>query len=393
MKNEKTIEKKSAKDFIYLTSCMLNVVAPDRSRLETMDLSKVYKLAKRHMLASAIYMSLEQADCLMYMDKELAAEWRMYTDAVLRKNILMNVERKRILDRFESEGIWYALLKGCIIADYYPDFGMREMADNDILFDAACQERVRDIMIERGYHVESYKESHHDVYLKEPAYNFEMHRDLVDRLDFSGLYMYFADVSERLIRNTDRQYECHLSVEDFYIFFIGHAFKHYEYAGGTGLRTLADTYLLNRQLKMDRESLEQTFKTLRINKFEQELAHLADKVFNEPEIIYCSSGDTKLTFSERQMLEFILGSGVFGTRNNRIRKQLVRDGGSDDIHIMTRITYILHRLYPKGEGYVVRYPFFYKHVWAYVFLPIYRLARRGNIKSLIREVKMAWKIR
>ena len=129
MKNEKTIEKRSARDFIYLTSCMLNAVAPDRSRLEAMDLSKVYRLATRHMLASAIYMSLEQADCLTYMGKELAAEWRMYTDAVLRKNILMNVERKRILDRFESEGIWYALLKGCIIADYYPDFRISDSHD------------------------------------------------------------------------------------------------------------------------------------------------------------------------------------------------------------------------------------------------------------------------
>ena len=71
MKNEKTIEKKSARDFIYLTSCMLNAVAPDRSRLEAMDLSKVYRQAKRHMLASAIYLSLEQADCLTYIDKEL----------------------------------------------------------------------------------------------------------------------------------------------------------------------------------------------------------------------------------------------------------------------------------------------------------------------------------
>ena len=215
MKNEKTIEKKSAQDFIYLTSCMLNVVAPDRSRLETMDLSKIYKLAKRHMLASAIYMSLEQADCLMYMDKELAAEWRMYTDAVLRKNILMNVERKRILDRFESEGIWYALLKGCIIADYYPDFGMREMADNDILFDAAYQEKVHDIMVERGYRVTEYKVSNHDVYVKEPAYVFEMHKDLMSRPAFPELYKYFADIDERLIRNADDTYERRLSTEDF----------------------------------------------------------------------------------------------------------------------------------------------------------------------------------
>ena len=36
------------------------------------------------MLALAIYLSLVQEDCLMNMDNELAAEWRMYTDAVLR---------------------------------------------------------------------------------------------------------------------------------------------------------------------------------------------------------------------------------------------------------------------------------------------------------------------
>ena len=372
---------------------MLNTTPPNRSWLEVMDLSKVYELAKRHMLASAIYMLLEQTDCLKCLDEELAAEWRMYTDAVIRKNILMNVERKSILDRFETEGIWCVPLKGCIIADYYPDFGMREMADNDILFNAECQEKVRDIMIERGYQVESYNESNHDVYLKEPAYNFEMHKDLMARVDFPELYVYFADISGRLIRNADKQFECHFSDEDFYIYFIGHAYKHYEYTGGTGLRTLADTYLLNRRFEMDRGYLEQEFKKLRITKFERELAHLAEKVFSDPEIIYRSADDTGLTYSEKLMLEYILGSGVFGTRNNIIRKQLVKDGGRDEIGYKARVIYILHRIYPKGKRYAERYPFFYKHVWAYVFLPIYRLARRGNIKSLIREVKMAWKIR
>lgn len=392
MKNEKTIEKKSARDFIYLTSCMLNAGAPDRSRLEAMDLSKVYRLAKRHMLASAIYLSLEQADCLMYMDKELAAEWRMYTDAVIRKNILMNVERKRILDRFESEGIWYALLKGCIIADYYPDFGMREMVDNDILYDAAYQEKVHDIMVERGYRVIEYKVSHHDIYMKDPAYNFEMHKDLVSRPFFPEFNAYFADISSRLIRNTDIECERHFTNEDFYIYFVIHAYKHYEFTGGTGLRTLADTYLLNR-LEMDHGYLEREFQKLGVTKYEQEMAHLAEKIFSEPESIYRSAGDTGLTYSERHMLEYILGSGVFGTMNNSVRKKLLRDEGGNDIRLKTRVTYILHRLYPKGEGYVVQYPFFYKHVWAYVFLPVYRLARRGNIKRFIREAMLALKTR
>ena len=302
MKNEKTIEKRSARDFIYLTSCMLNAVAPDRSRLEAMDLSKVYRQAKRHMLASAIYMSLEQADCLMYMDNELAAEWRMYTDAVLRKNILMNVERKRILDRFESEGIWYALLKGCIIADYYPDFGMREMADNDILFDAAYQEKVHDIMVERGYRVTEYKVSNHDVYVKEPAYVFEMHKDLMSRPAFPELYVYFADIDGRLIRNADKPYERRLSTEDFYIYFVGHAYKHYEFTGGTGLRTLADTYLLNR-IEMDRGYLEREFQKLGVTAYEQEMAWLVEQDFRETESNYRLAGETGLANTERHLLQ------------------------------------------------------------------------------------------
>ena len=393
MKNEKRTERKAAQDFIYLTACMLNAADPDRSRLDKMDLSEVYRMAKRHMLASAIYMSFEQAGCLEYMDEELASEWLMYTDAVIRKNILMDVERKHIIDRFEKEGIWYALLKGCIIADFYPDFGMREMGDNDILFDATYREKAHDIMYERGYHVTEYKESNHDVYVKEPAYVFEMHTDLMSRLALPEFYAYFADISGRLIRSTDKQYERHFSNEDFYIYFIVHAYKHYEYNGGTGLRTLADVYLLNRRLEMDRRYLDREFQKLRVTKFERELAHLADKVFNEPEIVYHSTLNTGLAYSERQMLEYILGSGVFGTRNNSMRKRLVRDGGREDIHFKTRVTYILHRIYPKGQGFREAYPFFYKHVWAYIFLPVYRLARRGNIKSLIREAMLALKTR
>ena len=67
--------------------------------------------------------------------------------------------------------------------------------------------------------------------------------------------------------------------------------------------------------------------------------------------------------------------------------------GREDIHFKTRVTYILHRIYPKGQGFREAYPFFYKHVWAYIFLPVYRLARRGNIKSLFREAMLALKTR
>ena len=393
MKTEKTSEKRGVQDFIYLTACMLNAVAPEKSRLEVMDLLKVYKLAKRHMLASAIYLSIEQGNCLMYLEDALAAEWRMYTDAVIRKNILMDVERTNLLNRFESEAIWYVPLKGCIIANYYPDFGMREMADNDILFDATCHEKVRDIMVERGYCVEAYKESNQDVYLKEPSYNFEMHKDLMNKFSYPKFFAYYENIKDCLIKDENNNYGWHFSDEDFYIFFIVHAYKHYEFGGGTGVRTLADAYILNKRFVYEKTYIRQELKKLGIYKFEKEFAGLADKVFRQPEAIYKIDKHVHLSIEERDMLDYVIGAGVFGTRNNAMRNQLVRDGECERIHFLTRIRYILHRLYPKGEGFRERYPFFYKHVWAYIFLPVYRLARRGNIKSLIREAKLALKIR
>ena len=55
--------------------------------------------------------------------------------------------------------------------------------------------------------------------------------------------------------------------------------------------------------------------------------------------------------------------------------------------------YVFRRFFIPREIIPEAYPFFYKHVWAYIFLPVYRLARRGNIKSLIREAKLALKTR
>ena len=46
---------------------------------------------------------------------------------------LMDVEREEIITFFEEKNIWYLLLKGLIIREYYPNPALREMSDNDIL--------------------------------------------------------------------------------------------------------------------------------------------------------------------------------------------------------------------------------------------------------------------
>ena len=64
-----------------------------------------------------------------------------YNKAV-RKNVILDVERTAIFEEFERKGIWYMPLKGSILKELYPENGMREMADNDVLYDAKNNEKL-----------------------------------------------------------------------------------------------------------------------------------------------------------------------------------------------------------------------------------------------------------
>lgn len=54
-------------------------------------------------------------------------------------------ERRYFL--FEKAGIWYLPLKGVILKEMYPVYGIRQMADNDILFDFTYRKEVKDIFL------------------------------------------------------------------------------------------------------------------------------------------------------------------------------------------------------------------------------------------------------
>ena len=66
--------------------------------------------------------------------------------------MLLDAERHRLEKNLTEHGIWYMPLKGSILKDWYPKFGMREMADNDILFDASKRKEVKAIFSGPGIH-------------------------------------------------------------------------------------------------------------------------------------------------------------------------------------------------------------------------------------------------
>ena len=249
------------------------------------------------------------------------------------------------------------------------------MSDNDMLYDAEKQQEVMQIMLEHGYTAESVGVSHHDVYMKQPVLNFELHTALFCDKHAEPLYRYYADIQRLLIKDEGNNYGYHFSDEDFYVFMTAHEWKHYN-GSGTGIRSLLDCYVYckNKGNTLDWNYITEQCKQIEIADFEQERRQLAVKVF---------SSDTlpDLTDAETDLLMYYLTSGTYGTFENAIKKKL-KD--------QTKLSFWVHSIFIPRKQMNVSVPFTAKSSLLY---PVGVAWRCGRVlikrrDRLIRTIKM-----
>lgn len=360
----------TTKDLIYLLACAVNEQKPDAERVKAMDLDQLYNLAKFHTVRAAAFIALRSAGV------ENRDFHQAYNKAV-RKNVMLDVERTAILEEFEKNGIWYLPLKGSILKELYPENGMREMADNDVLYDSTKQSKVSEIMASHGYSAESVGKSHHDVYMKPPVLNFELHTELISSVHSEPLYRYYSNAKRLLIKDRENTCGYHFSDEDFYVFMTAHEWKHYN-GSGTGIRSLLDCYVYCKVKgdKLDWKYIKEQCKQLEIADFEQERRQLAAKIF---------SSDTlpELTESEHDILMYYLTAGTYGTFENGIKRKL--KGRS-------KASFWLHSIFIPRKQMNVSVPFTAKTPLLYPVGVVWRcvrvlVLRRDRIKRTVKVVK------
>ena len=356
------------KALIYMLSCAVNGIVPDTARVQAMDLEKLYRLAKFHSVRGAVCIALKRAGV---QDKQFD---QAYKKAV-RKNIYLDMERNAIIADFEKQGIWYMPLKGSVLKDLYPENGMRQMADNDVLFDADKQELSKEIMLAHGYTAEHYGVGNHDVYMKPPVLNFELHTALFGSAHAEPLYKYYADTKRLLQRDEGNNYGYHFSDEDFYVYMTAHEWKHYN-GNGTGIRSLLDCYVYCK-IKGDNlnwKYITEQCKQLEIADFEKERRALAVRVFFSDKL-------PDLTESEQEMLMSYLTAGTYGTIESSIKKKLKQQ---------SKEKYILSNMFPnldymkRSVGFVRKIPLLYPFGIVYRWGRI--LVKRRNYLSVILKV-------
>ena len=365
---------RTSDQLLYLMACALQGVSAQEEVLADADLKQLLIMARKHSVASMVCMALEKTAVFANADEAAKKQWLEVKNKAVRKNMLLDAERKAILHELEIQGIWYMPLKGSILKDWYPKPGMREMADNDILFDPSGREQVREIFQNRGYKTVSFRKGNHDVYEKAPIYNFEMHVELYHKI-YDTFNEKYADVKQRLIPDAEVPYRLHFTPEDFYVFVIAHAYKHYS-SSGTGIRTLADIYIMNQKLggTMNWEYVDSELRGLGIFSYERESRELAQKLFGIAEL----PTEANLSEAEQQMLAYYLGASTYGTIENRTlnkMRKLQPDGGAITAH--TKRKYLLSRIFPGREWCEAYAPTVYKYPVLLPFFWVWRLAVKG----------------
>ena len=358
--------RKAAEDLIYLLSCAVNGETPDPGRLEACDLTEVYLLAKRHNLAAAADIALESAGVRIPVFVQARAK-------ALRKNALLDSETAAVAAALSARGIWYMPLKGAVLQRYYPQYGMREMSDRDILFDASRARDVRQVMEGLGFQAIPSEYGNVDVYYKPPVLNFEMHRTLVARGHSRKLFNYYQAVEKRLLPAVGL--ERRFTPEDFYIFMLVHEFRHYSH-GGIGLRALLDVYVYLRREQPDMVRVRKELDSLGLRQFEEKNRLLAQQLFER----------IPLSEEQEEMLDYILSSGSFGRFDHIVENQLAQKGKLS--YFMTKLILpmdLMRDRYPVLDRAAFLYPVCWIHRAVYSLL-FKRERVRYEINALTKSI-------
>ncbi|WP_316630570.1 nucleotidyltransferase family protein [uncultured Ruminococcus sp.] len=356
--------------WLHLLICALNGKQPDKEQLMKTNPQELYQLADAHSMLSITAFALN-----------LIGVWEPHFEQAktkaLRKLALFDIERENIYRELNQAGIWFCPLKGIILKDDYPLFGMREMTDNDILCDPLRMADIKAVMENLGYECTSYNEWHHDTYAKSPCLEFEMHHSLFKDEQMPLFTEYYADIFDKLIPAENAEYR--FTDEDFYIYMLAHEYKHFSHFG-TGMRSLTDVYVfLKTHPDLDWEYLETELSKLKLTEFEQHSRELANKVFT----------NTTLTEDEtEQLLHFYLDSSLYGSIENGEYNNLTRTLDGED-NKKVKAKYFLNRFFISGKVLEKNYPFFYRHKYLLPFLYVYR-PFKGLIthpKGIIHDTK------
>ena len=333
------------------------------------SLSALYKLSKAHDLAHLVADALDK-NGLLDLNDDTAKKFSRERQMAVYRYEQINYELEELCQALETAEIEHIPLKGSVIRRLYPEPWMRTSCDIDILVREEQVETVVKLLVE-NLHYEYGERDEHDVSLYSAGgVHLELHFKLSDvRITQKGENV-LAGVWALSAPREGWSYRKEMSDGMFYFFHLAHMAKHF-YEGGCGVRPFIDLWILNHKTPYERSEREKLLKEGSLSKFESGARALSEVWFSGAE------QDERT----RNMQDYILCGGVYGTMENGVVVKQARRGG--------KFKYILSRIFVPYKVLVIRYPSLKKHKWLFPFYQVRRWGRlllKGKAKKSMREL-------
>ncbi len=367
------ISKNNKNSNIAIKLAALSLAGESLSEISYTDeeMKAAFEYAKAASIGAITYMAIENAltEDQAFDEESFYFKWKKLRLNAYRRNILFDKETKKILDFFNQNNIWYMPLKGAVIKNLYPTPDVREMNDIDILVDETKRDEIKNFMISNGYkpweHKDKDDDENSDDYIKDPFLYFEIHKYLFEEVYSPEIAKHYENVKDMLVKDEDNNSGYHFADEEFYIYLLVHAYKHF-IRNGVGVRFLMDVYVyLNSHQELDLEYIDNTCEKLGIKTFENDVRKVAKMMFD----LNTEVAEDSLTKTEKSVYESIIGAGVFGNIETRWKNQVYDLDPTGEI---SKAKYIKSRLFPDDKWYRIYHPFVYKHKIVKPFFIIYR---------------------
>lgn len=341
MKQFKNIEKNN-----FINLIISGVLNKKIDNLKLSDPNKMITLSTFFSLEAIIYNAFKINN--IEIDDKFK---KIYKEAYM-KALVQDSELGILLEEFSKAHLYHLPLKGSILRTYYDDPTKRSMADLDILFHEEDLEKAGEVVKELGYEEEQMG-GNHDVYYKKPFMNIELHRAMID-ISYDT-HDYYNDIWDRL---DCHNYTATMTKEDFLIFNIIHAGKHF-ITGGAGLRFLIDLYFFNQKEKeLNWEYIKEELKKVGYDKYAEIMFSISDKLFKEID----------LNDDELYILDYLLKSGTYGTFDNAAAIGVAKEDNKKG----SKLRFFFKRVFPPFTTMVRIYPNLAKHK---ILLPFYYIKR------------------
>lgn len=333
-------------------------------------LEKLYQLSKAHDLAHIVGNALEKRGLLS--ESPISQKFRKQTFTAVYRYQQLQYTYSRICAVLEEAKIPYLPLKGSVIRAYYPEPWMRTSCDIDVLVHEEDLERAVQALCQALSFKAEEEKGYHDVSLFSPnGIHLELHFSILEGME--SIDTVLSHVWEYSSAAREGVYEYKQS----YSYLIFHTVAHMSYHfvhGGCGVRAFTDLYLLKNTPSYNANDVRLLSAACGMEAFLEGVLSLSDVWFGEAE-------HTNLT---KDMEDYLLRGGVYGSKENVIAAAQEKKGG--------KFKYLLYRIFMPYEKLKLQYPSLEGKRW---LTPVYQIRRwfrmlfGGRFGTSIAELKTA----